>query len=78
MNIAEGAFWVVEGGVGGHCELCNRLRLSSHGWLRPCLFNDIGFNVRELGAREALRRAVGAKPERGASSPANRMHEIGG
>jgi len=78
MNIAAGMFWVVEGGQGGHCEACNRLRLSSDGWLRPCLFNDVGFNVRELGYAEALDRAVAAKPARGSASPANRMHAIGG
>ncbi len=78
MNIAAGAFWPVEGGLGGHCEKCNRLRLSSDGWLRPCLFNDIGFNVRELGYVESLERAVAAKPESGTSSLSNRMYEIGG
>ena len=78
MNIAQGTFWVVEGGRGGHCETCNRLRLSSDGRLRPCLFNDLAVNVRGLGYAEAIDRAVAAKPESGTSSQANRMYRIGG
>ncbi|MDQ1258099.1 MAG: Radical protein, partial [Candidatus Hydrogenedentes bacterium] len=54
------------------------LRLSSDGRLRPCLFRDIGFNVRELGYAEAIERAVAAKPAGGTSSASNRMHAIGG
>ncbi len=78
MNIAKGRFWPVIGGSGGRCERCNRLRLSSDGRLRPCLFDDAAFSVRELGPEEALRLAVAAKPRSGAYSRANRMHVIGG
>jgi len=45
--------------------------------VRPCLFNNLAFSVRELGAREALRRAVENKPESGQTSH-NRFYEIGG
>lgn len=65
MDTEAGKFSVVEGGSGGDCPQCNRLRLSSNGFVRPCLFADIGFSVREFGAEEAIRRAVEAKPEAG-------------
>lgn len=78
MNLARGEFWVVEGGRGGKCDLCDRLRLSSDGIVRPCLFSDIGFSVRELGAREALVRAIGGKPESGEKCRTTTFRRIGG
>jgi GTP 3',8-cyclase len=77
MNLAEGNFSVVIGGTGGDCVHCNRLRLTSSGLVRPCLFNDLGFSVRELGAEAAIRQAVTAKPECGSCSSAM-FHTIGG
>ena len=29
------------------CASCNRMRLSADGWLRPCLFSDVGVDFRE-------------------------------
>ncbi len=78
MNLAEGEFWIVEGGEGGNCVRCNRLRLSSEGLIRPCLFSDTGFNVRELGAREAILRAIHAKPESGRQCRTSTFSRIGG
>ena len=78
MDFEAGRFSVVEGGSGGDCPRCNRLRLSSDGHIRPCLFSDISFDVRELGPAEALRRAVHAKPEAGGPCSHNWMHGIGG
>lgn len=78
MNLETGEYRVVEGGTGGDCAACNKLRLSSDGNLRPCLFSDLSFNVRELGADEAIRLAIGSKPERGTQSSRNRFHAIGG
>jgi cyclic pyranopterin phosphate synthase len=78
MNIGTGRFHVVEGGAGGNCPLCNRLRLSSDGWLRPCLFSDLRFSVRRMPAEQAIRLAVAAKPECGTHSLHNRMYSIGG
>ena len=77
MNLAEGTFFNVIGGDGGLCSSCNRLRLTSDGWLRPCLFSDIGFNIKELGYREAIRRALMDKPEAGDTSNGH-FYEIGG
>lgn len=78
MNLAQGAFWVVEGGLGGKCDLCDRLRLSSDGVVRPCLFSDLGFSVRELGAREALERAAEHKPKSGETCNSTTFRRIGG
>jgi len=77
MDIANGRFWPVEGGHGGQCARCNRLRLSSDGMIRPCLFSDLAFSVRRLGAAEAIRQAVHLKPETGGKS-ANTFYATGG
>jgi cyclic pyranopterin phosphate synthase len=78
MNLETGDYSVVEGGIGGDCRRCNKLRLSSDGNLRPCLFDDLSFNVRELGAEKAIRMAIDAKPECGTRSYQNRFNRIGG
>jgi cyclic pyranopterin phosphate synthase len=68
----------VEGGSGGDCRICNRLRLTSEGLVRPCLFSDLGFSVRELGAQQALRRAIATKPESGQRCLNGSFSRIGG
>ncbi len=78
MQFQSGEFAVVEGGTGGDCPRCNRLRLRSNGELRPCLLSDLAWNIRELGAREALRRAIEAKPQAGGACSHTGMHTIGG
>ena len=78
MDTSSGKFWPVNGGIGGDCARCDRLRLTSDGMIRPCLFNDLALSVKELGAEEAIRRAVEAKPESGMTSAENRFHRIGG
>jgi cyclic pyranopterin phosphate synthase len=78
MDSASGKFSVVVGGMGGDCPRCNRLRLSASGLVRPCLFSDIGFSVRELGTEEALRRAVEKKPEAGGPCSENWIRATGG
>ncbi len=78
MNLETGEYAVVEGGTGGNCKLCNKLRLSSDGNLRPCLFNDLSFSVRTLGAEKALQMAIEAKPECGTRSFQNKFNLVGG
>jgi cyclic pyranopterin phosphate synthase len=78
MDLETGTYAPVEGGTGGNCKKCNKLRLSSDGNLRPCLFNDLSFNVRKLGAEKAIRMAIEAKPECGTQSLQNRFNVIGG
>jgi len=77
MELATGRFHQVIGGAGGDCRRCNRLRLTCDGRLRPCLFDDLEYDVRALGAESALRLAVAAKPAAGSRSLAC-MKTIGG
>ena len=65
MNLATGEFWQVEGGDGGKCSTCSRLRLSSDGKLYPCLFSDLCYDVRELGIEPAIHAALEGKPRSG-------------
>jgi len=58
MNLEEGVFGEVEGGDGGNCSICNRIRLTANGIIKPCLFSDIGYNVRELGIEKAIELAI--------------------
>jgi cyclic pyranopterin phosphate synthase len=78
MTFETGSFSVIEGGSGGDCPRCNRLRLSSDGKIRPCLFSDLYFDVRSLGACEAIRQALAQKPDAGGSCLNAKMHRIGG
>lgn len=78
MNLAAGTFGVVEGGHGGDCAHCNRLRLTTGGHVKPCLFSNLRFSVRELGARAAFERALAAKPAAGSACTNQLMHAIGG
>ena len=78
MNLAAGCFTVVHGGHGGDCPRCNRLRLTSDGQIRPCLFSDLSFSVRELGPVEALARATSQKPRAGSTCSTRLIHAIGG
>jgi GTP 3',8-cyclase len=78
MNLAKGHFSIVEGGTGGDCTMCNKLRLSSDGKLRPCLFNDISIDIREQGYEKAIDIALEQKPKCGTISTNNKFNEIGG
>jgi cyclic pyranopterin phosphate synthase len=78
MDLATGEFYVVEGGDGGNCRHCNRLRLTSNGMIKPCLFNAIGYSVRELGPREAILRAIDNKPPCGTINAEEEFYRIGG
>ena len=78
MQLDKGEFSIVEGGDGGNCAICNRLRLTSNGMIKPCLFSNIEYSVRELGAEEALIRAVGNKPAHGTFNEVGQFYNIGG
>jgi cyclic pyranopterin phosphate synthase len=78
MDLVNGHFSVVEGGTGGDCAICNRLRLTSNGKLKPCLFNDSEFDIRELGYEKALQGAVEQKPECGTRNFTGEFYNIGG
>lgn len=78
MDLAHGEFYGVIGGSGGDCAHCNRIRLLANGLVKPCLFSDLGFSMRELGAAEAIRRAIAAKPVKGTCNSMGSFHNIGG
>lgn len=78
MNLETGDFHVVEGGTGGDCSRCGRLRVTSQGLILPCLFSDLGFDIREHGIRQALELAVRAKPPSGKTSHRNTFLSVGG
>lgn len=78
MDLETGQFWRVQGGDGGECSICNRLRLTSNGKIRPCLFSDLEYDVRTLGAEKAIRMAVGEKPKNGTVAMKVKFSNIGG
>ena len=78
MSLQDGHFSVVEGGSGGDCAHCNRLRLTADGTLKPCLFSDLGYNIRSMGYAKALHAAVENKPMKGAYNSSGSFYEIGG
>ena len=78
MDLLQGHFSFVEGGEGGNCITCNRLRLSSNGLLRPCLFNDVSIDIRKEGYEKAIDMAIALKPECGTKSIQNKFNQIGG
>lgn len=79
MNLTSGERYGVDGSTTvGQCELCNRLRLTCTGDLKPCLFSACGFNVRNLGVERAFELALRNKPERGQTNTREPMYHIGG
>jgi cyclic pyranopterin phosphate synthase len=78
MNLEEGEFSIVEGGHGGDCKSCNRLRLTADGNLKPCLFSNQSYDVREMGIEQALKKALNNKPLNGTKNDSCSFHRIGG
>ncbi len=78
MNLSTGEFSVVEGGDGGNCVQCNRLRLTASGDIKPCLFSDLSYNVRKLGVEEAFNQAIENKPKSGSYNKSGDFFNIGG
>ena len=78
MDLETGEFSIVQGGSGGDCGICNRLRLTANGDIKPCLFSDLAYNVRELGAEKAIETAVENKPLSGHVNNTGKFYNIGG
>ena len=78
MNLETGDFGVVQGGEGGNCKMCNRLRLTANGKIKPCLFSDLEFDVRQYGPEIAIKMALENKPEAGLMNTVNGFSNIGG
>jgi cyclic pyranopterin phosphate synthase len=78
MDLVKGHFSMVDGGSGGDCAMCNRLRITASGKLKPCLFNNIEFDIREIGFENALKMAVELKPACGSKNETGSFYNIGG
>ena len=60
------------------CSRCNRLRLTSDGFLKPCLFSDDEIKVDFDDIGDSILKAVAEKPENGSSCRSRFMSQIGG
>lgn len=78
MDLQTGEFSIVEGGDGGDCSICNRLRLTADGKLKPCLFSNIEWDIRKLGVERAFQEALYSKPSCGSKSTNRNFSNIGG
>ena len=78
MDLRTGKFEQVEGGDGGNCLICNRLRLTANGIIKPCLFSNREFGVKEYGIKEAFLSALNAKPKEGEVNQIGSFYNIGG
>jgi len=78
MDLSTGEYSQVEGGIGGNCKLCNRIRLSADGYLKPCLHSNEQFHIKEFGIEQAFRMAILNKPKCGTGSTKHKFYNIGG
>lgn len=78
MQLNSGHFSVVDGGEGGDCNICNRLRLTADGKIKPCLFNNREYSIRELGIQGAIENALIHKPKCGSVNTSGEFYNIGG
>jgi len=78
MDLEKGTFWQIHGGDGGKCSVCNRLRITSVGKIKPCLFNNIEYDIRELGIEKAFAAALSSKPLVGSVNKNDKFSNLGG
>jgi cyclic pyranopterin phosphate synthase len=78
MDLRTGEFYAVDGGAGGICKICNRLRLTADGFIVPCLHSGLRYNTRKLGIEEAYKQALNNKPEKGLGTESHDFSNIGG
>lgn len=78
MNLETGSFSAVQGGTGGNCSICNRLRLTAKGDILPCLFCDSKYNIRKMGIEKAFERSLRTKPKTGHCAKEIKFYNVGG
>lgn len=78
MDLRRGKFWKVEGGQGGHCTACNRMRLTADGRFIPCLFSEKEYSISEYGIQGAFEKALAHKPRKGKANTRSTFYRIGG
>lgn len=60
------------------CAACNRLRLTSDGFIKPCLFSEDEVKVDFKDIHGSILRAIELKPKSGSSCLTRAMSQIGG
>jgi cyclic pyranopterin phosphate synthase len=60
------------------CGICNRLRLTSDGFIKPCLLSNDEINIRSSGYMESILDAIARKPRSGVRCSNRSMKTIGG
>jgi cyclic pyranopterin phosphate synthase len=60
------------------CEKCNRLRLTSDGYFKPCLFSNKEIKIDLNNIDSSITQAINAKPFRGTICINRVMSQIGG
>jgi GTP 3',8-cyclase len=78
MDLKAGEFSKVDGGDGGNCSVCNRLRLTADGMIKPCLFSNQSYSIKEHGIENAFLHALRAKPFKGTMNSKGNFYNIGG
>lgn len=78
MDLQSGKFWKVEGGQGGHCNACNRMRLTVDGRFIPCLFSEKEYCIKDHGILGAFEKAIRNKPRKGKANSRSTFYKIGG
>ncbi len=83
MDLSTGHFGIVDGGSGGDCKQCNRIRLTSDGKIHPCLFSDSFLEMSKYGNSiegyiKAIKESIVAKPSKGVKNKSDEFYNIGG
>jgi GTP 3',8-cyclase len=61
-----------------NCNQCNRIRLTSNGYIRPCLFDEMQIPVNLENIESSIRLAVLSKPREGTCCDNKSLSAIGG
>ena len=59
----KGKFGIIAPYSKDFCKSCNRLRITSKGDLRLCLFGNTGISIRHLLQKDDSREKIAAKPK---------------
>lgn len=60
------------------CGVCNRIRITADGKIKPCLFSDIEIPVDFNNVKKSLIKAINIKPRSGTANTSRENVEIGG
>ncbi len=60
------------------CSICNRIRLTSDGKLKPCLFSDLEYEVDSGDVESSVKNAISNKPLEGTFCKNKQNWQIGG